>query len=243
MTSHAQPISTPGGQLASKKRSRKRDSIEADKRKPDGDGDSVSVAKIGMISTIGGTLLTAVVAPIVLAVTHNNSSGGANPPGPTITPGQTITPTPDNPTQGSFDQVAINDSGTEVTVTGSAEKDVDSVVVLIGPRQSGGQYWAASADVVNQQWKLVVATDPHIPVPYQIKAYYRQHDKGADYRQRAGTAAIQNTSYFTFQQGTPTPTPTPTPPGGSIVSCAEQYGDSCFNGPGWGPPSVYQSGH
>lgn len=97
--------------------------------------------------------------------------------------------------------MAINDSGTEVTVTGSAEKYVDRVVVLIGPRQSGGQYWA---------------------------------------RQRE---CIQPASYFTFQQSTPTPTPTPTPPGGSIVSCAEQYGDSCFNGPGWGPPSVYQPGH
>jgi hypothetical protein len=189
-----------------------------------------------MISTIGGALVTAVVAPIVLAVTHDNGSGG-----PTST-GETIRPTPsEGPTQGSFDQVSINESGTEVTVTGSAEKDVDSVVVLIGPRQSGGQYWAASANVVNQQWKLVVATDPHVPVPYQIKAYYRQHENGADYWQRAGSAAIQSASHFTFPRSTPTPTPTPSP--GSIVSCAEQYGDSCFNGPGWGPPSVFQSDH
>ena len=48
MASDAQPISTPGEQLASTKRSRKRNSIEADKRKP--------------------------VAPIVLAVTHKQHS-------------------------------------------------------------------------------------------------------------------------------------------------------------------------
>jgi hypothetical protein len=233
MTSHAQPISTPPGQLTSGKRSRKRDSIGADKRKGDGEGNSLSIAKMGLI----GAVVTAA-APIVIAVMHSDSSGGANSPGQTITP-----PPPQASAPGSFDQVAINESGTEVTVTGSAEKDVDNVVVLIGPRQSGGQYWAASANVVNQQWKLVVATDPHVPVPYQIKAYYRQHEKGADYRQRAGTAAIRSASYFTFQQATPTPTPNPTPPAGSIVNCAEKYGDSCFNGPGWGPPSIYQSDH
>jgi hypothetical protein len=229
MTSHAEPISTPSEQQSSRKRSRKPNSTPADKRKGDGGGNSLSVAKIGLI----GAVVTAA-APIMLAVIHAHTSGDANSSGQTFT-----TPLTQTPTQGSFDQVAINQAGTEVTVTGSAEKRVDGVVVLIGPRQSGGQYWAASADVVDQQWKLVVATDPHVPVPYQIKAYYRQHEEGADYRQRAGTAAIRSAS-FTFQQATPTPTPTP--PTGSIVNCAEQYGDSCFNGPGWGPPSVYQSG-
>ena len=51
MTSHAQPISTPPGPLASPKRMRKRDSIGVDKRKRDGEGDSVSVANMGMIGT------------------------------------------------------------------------------------------------------------------------------------------------------------------------------------------------
>ena len=224
MTSHAQPISTPDGRPASRKRLRKRDSAEADKRK--GDGESMSVAKMGLIGTIGGALVTAV-APIVLAVIHDDGSGGTNSVRHTIKPTLTMTST-----LGSFDQVAINESGTEVTVAGSAEKDVDSVVVLIGPRRSGGQYWANSANVVNQQWKLVVTTDPHVPEPYEIKAYYRQ---------RSGNAAIQGASYFIPQQTAPTPTPTPPP--GPVLNCAEQYGDSCFNGPGWGPPSVFQSGH
>jgi hypothetical protein len=195
---------------------RKRDSIGVDKRKRDGEGDSVSVAKMEMIGMIGAALVTAVTT-IVVAVSHDN--------------GQTITPSlVKTSSLGSFDQVAINGSGTEVTVIGSAEKDVDSVVVLIGPRQSGGQYWAASANVFNQQWKLVVATEPHVPVPYEIRAYYRQRG--------GGRAATQSASYFAFQRTTPTPTP---PPPGQEVNCAEQLGDSCFTGPGWGPPSVFRS--
>ena len=224
MTSHAQPISTPQGPLASPKRMRKRDSIGVDKRKRDGEGDSVSVAKMGMIGTIGAALVTAVTT-MVVAVSHDNGSGGTGSTGQTITPSLVKAST-----LGSFDQVAINGSGTEVTVTGSAEKDVDSVVVLIGPRQSGGQYWAASANVFNQQWKLVVATEPHVPVSYEIRAYYRQR--------AGGSAATQSASYFAFQRTTPTPTP---PPPGQEVNCAEQFGDSCFTGPGWGPPSVFRS--
>jgi hypothetical protein len=225
MTSHAQPISTPE-RPGSCKRSRKQDSTGVNKRKRRGGGDSVSVAKIGMIGTIGAAVVTAVTS-IVIAVSHDNGSGGASSAGQTFKPSLDKTST-----LGSFDQVAINDSGTEVTVTGSAENDVDSVVVLIGPRQSGGQYWANSANVVNGQWKLAVATEPHVPVPYEIRAYYRQ---------RPGNGAVQGASYFTFQGTAPTPTPTPSP--APVVNCAEQYGDSCFNGPGWGPPSVFQSDH
>jgi hypothetical protein len=231
MTSHTQPVDTPPRRVALRNRLRKQDPIEVDKPKHDDEGDSVSVAKMGMIGTIGAALVTAVTT-IVLAVSHDN---GADT---TTSAGQTIKPTLVNPSPlGSFDEVAINDSGTEVTVTGSAEKDVASVVVLIGPRQSGGQYWAASANVVNQQWKLAVATDPHIPVPYEIKAYY--------YRQQAGGAPVQGASYFTSQRtaATPTTMPPPGPPPEPVVNCAEQYGDRCFTGPGWGPPSVYQSDH
>jgi hypothetical protein len=236
MTSHAQPLDAQAGRKASRKRSRKPDSAGAAKRKADGEGASLSVAKIGLIGTIGAAIVAGIPS-VIIAITLDNGSGG------TTSAGQTFKPPLDKTSaQGSFDQVAINDSGTEVTVTGSAEKDVDSVVVLIGPRQSGGQYWANSANVVNGQWKLAIATEPHVPVPYEIKAYYRQREVGADYRQREGSGAIQDASYFAFKRTGPTPTPTPTPPG-SIVSCAEQHGDSCFNGPGWGPPSVFQSDH
>ena len=201
------------------------------KPKRDSEGDSVSVAKMGMIGTIGAAVVTAITT-IVLGVSHDNGSDSTKATGQTSKPKE-INPSP----LGAVDQVAINPSGTEVTLTGSAQKDVDSVVVLIGPRQSGGQYWAASANVVNQQWKAAVATDPHVPEPYEIKAYYRQQVVGS---------AVQGASYFiSFISPRPADPPTTAPPSqppGLVVNCAEQYGDKCFNGPGWGPPSVYQSG-
>src|ERR1700753_3751404 len=180
MTSHAQPVDAPP---ASRKRSRK--------PKRDSEGDSVSVAKMGMIGTIGGAVVTAITT-IVLGVTHDSGSDTSKPAGQTFTP-KVLTASP----LGSFDQVAINESGTEVTITGSAEKDVDSVVVLIGPRQSGGQYWAASASVVNQQWKLAVATEPHVPEPYEIKAYYRQ---------QVTPAPVHGVSYVISPRPAETPT-------------------------------------
>jgi hypothetical protein len=222
MTSHAQPVDTPPERVVPRKRSRK--------PKRDGEGDSVSVAKMGMIGTIGGAVVTAITT-IVLGVSHDGGTDTPKAAGQTFTP-KVVSPSP----LGAVDQVAINQSGTEVTITGSAEKNVDSVVVLIGPRQSGGQYWAASANVVNQQWKLAVATDPHVPEPYEIRAYYRQQVEGA-----AGGAPIQGAAYFISPR--PAETPTTTPPPAPVVNCAEQFGDQCFNGPGWGPPSVYQSGH
>jgi hypothetical protein len=226
MTSPAQPISSPPGRLPSPKGMRKRDSVGVDKRT--GEGDPVSVAKMGMIGTIGAALVTAVTS-IVVGFTHDNGSGGTNSAAHTIKPKLDKTST-----LGSFDQVAINESGTAVTVTGSAAEDVDGVVVLIGPRQSGGQYWANSTNVVNQHWTLVVTTDPHVPVPYEIKAYYRE---------RAGSATTRGASYVTSRRTGTTPPPTPPPPGKPVLLCAEQRGDSCFDGPGWGPPSVFRSDH
>jgi hypothetical protein len=237
MTSHAQPISAPRGP----NRSRKPKSVGADKPKGDAEGSSMSVARMGVIGTIGAAIITGIPS-IVIALMHDNGSGSNNAAGPTAAPTTITSPTPiQQSPRGSFDQVAINDSGTAVTVAGSAEKDVDSVVVLVGPRQSGGQYWANSTNVVNGQWKLVIATDPHVPVPYQIKAFYRERQAGAGYRRHEGSGAVRDASHFSFPETGPTPTPTPPP--GPLVSCAEQNGDSCFNGPGWGPPTVFQSDH
>jgi hypothetical protein len=216
MTTRAQPAATAP---ASRKRSRT--------SKRGRQNTSVSVAKMGMIGTIGAAVVTAITT-ISVGGTHDS---GSNRPEGQIQTSASKVDNPPPPPQGSFDQVTINGSGTEVTVSGSAAKGVDNVVVLIGPRQLGGQYWAASADVVNQHWTLAVATEPHVPEPYQIKAYYRQ----------AAAPAAQGASYFHFPR--PAETPTTTPPPAPIVNCAEQYGDRCFDGPGWGPPSVYQSNH
>lgn len=187
---------------------------------------SVSAAKIAAYGTVGVTLIGTIGTVVTMLIGHDSGTSASPGPAPT-----TIShPTPNQPSsQGSVDKVEINGSGTEVTVTGSAAKDVDSVAVLIGPRESGGQYWANLARVSDQQWKLTIATDPRLPEPYTIEARYHTAT-----RVGASEAAFK----ITFPETEPT-TPPPAPTN-QIVNCAEQYGPNCFNGPGWGPPSVYQ---
>jgi hypothetical protein len=193
-------------------------------------GGSTSAAKQGgiavaVITAVGGITVAAL---NLIGVFDQAPAHPSSPPPTTISkpPMQQISPL------GSVDKVEINASGTEVTVTGSARKDVDSVAVMVGPRQSGGQYWANQANVFNQQWKVEVATDPHLPQPYTIDTRYHSV---------SGGAASESAFKFTFFQGTESTTPPP-PPTNQIVNCAEQFGPNCFNTPGWGgPPSVYQS--
>jgi hypothetical protein len=191
-------------------------------------GNSLSAAKQGgiavaVITTVGGIIVAALNQIGVFDKGQSPMQG----PMPTTISNPQQQPSP----LGSMDKVEINAAGTEVTVTGSARKDVDSVAVMVGPRQSGGQYWAGQADVFNRQWKVEIATDPRLPQPYTIDTRY--HSVG-------GGAASESAFKFTLFQGTE-PTTTP-PPTNQIVSCAEQNGPNCFNGPGWeGPPSVYQS--
>ncbi len=225
MTSHAQPTSTPPEPLASPTRFGGRHSTGIDKDERDGPGDSVSVAKITMIGTIGAALVTAA-AGIFVAFNRDDHPGQPTPPTATAGP-TTITPRPTGSGQGSFDELTINGPRSEVAVAGSAAEDVGSVVVMIGPRQSGGQYWAASTDVVNERWKVVVATEPQLPSPYEVKAFYRER-----------TTGTARASGLTFQ--TTAPTTAPQPPG-QEANCAVEFGDRCFTGPGWGPPSVYRS--
>lgn len=187
--------------------------------------DSVSAAKITAYGGIGVALISAVVATINLVGSHNGVSTG---PTSTTISQPLLTQKSD---RGSVDEVEINGSGSEVTVTGSAEKDVDSVAVLIGPRESGGQqFWANTGKVFNQQWKLSVATEPHLLQPYTIEAHYHSVS--------AAVPQARVLSEFAFKGTDPT-TPPP-PPANPIVNCAEQFGADCFTGPGWGPPSVYQ---
>jgi len=192
-------------------------------------GNSFSAAKQGgiavaVITTVGGIIVAAV---NLIGVFDKGPPSSTGPTPTTISnPPQQTSPL------GSMDKVEINAAGTEVTVMGSARKDVDSVAVMVGPRQSGGQYWASQASVFNQQWKVEVATDPRLPQPYTIDTRYHSV---------SGGAASESAFKFTFFQGTEPTTP-PAPPTNQIVNCAEQNGPNCFNGPGWGgPPSVYQS--
>lgn len=188
--------------------------------------DSVSAARIAAYGTVGVALIGAIGTVVTVLISHDTGTTvSAGPPPTTISH-----PTPNQPSsQGSVDKVEINGSGTEVTVIGSAAKDVDSVAVLVGPRESGGQYWANMVNVSNQQWKLTIATQPRLPEPYTIEARYHT----------ATRVGASETAFKIIFQATEPTTPPPSPTN-QIVNCAEQLGPNCFNGPGWGPPSIYQ---
>jgi hypothetical protein len=193
----------------------------------------VSAAKITTYGVVAAAVIAAV-ASIIVALSNRKPvpppvpSSGTAPKGSTWT---TFTPTPvsQGSPQGPVDKYAVNDSGTEVTVWGHADKDVDGMFVLIGPKPSGG-YWPAFTNVFNQQWQADVATEPQISQPYQIWAI--SHTP-------TGGAASETALKFTFPETEPTTTPPP-PPDQQLLNCAAQNGPSCFTGPGFGPPSVYQ---
>jgi hypothetical protein len=208
-------------------------------------GDHMSKVKKGGIlaASIGavGSITVAVVNLIGTVDTNSTASKEAAASkeatastAPTASEGSTwttFTPTPVSlgSDQGLVDKYAINDSGTEVKVWGHADKDVDGVFVLVGPKPSAAGYWPAFTNVFNQQWEADVATEPQISPGYKIWAI--PHTPG-------GGAPSQSPVKFTFQNDPPTPTP-PRPPD-PIMNCAAQHGPDCFTGPGWGPPSVYQ---
>jgi hypothetical protein len=192
---------------------------------------AVSVAKL----TLYGSILTALIGAagvIIVAVLNHDDGSTASQPTPVAT---TPTPTTITPTasqvsdRGSADQFVISGTG-DVTVSGSAQKDVSGMFVLIGPKPSGG-YWVGYANVSNQRWQADVATDPPWQ-NYTIRAYPYFGPSGGPTSPAAFKFAPQSTS---------TTTPAPSPPTNQIVDCAEHFGPNCFTGPGFGPPSVYQS--
>jgi hypothetical protein len=214
--------------------------------------DTVSVAKLGLYGTIGAAIISAVTTTVV-GVLNNNGSDATVSNGP---PPTTITPTAIQVSdRGSANQFVISATG-EVTVSGSAQEDVNGMFVLIGPKPSGG-YWGSYANVVNEQWQADVATDPPWQ-NYTISAYpYYASSGGAAPSPGAPPApnttsqpavpagrlvsetASQSALKFAFQPEPTTPPPPPPVPD-DLLNCAVQFGPSCFTGPGFGPPSVYQ---
>jgi hypothetical protein len=164
-------------------------------------------AKIAVIGPIVGAAITAVAT---LAT-------GFWDDGPTVQPSPL----------GSVENVAKNESGSEVTVTGWAASGVNDVVVLIGPKSSDGQYWVANASVTDQSWGVVVPTDPHVAPGYSVKAFFNR-----------GIMHAVSAKPLNFNDPTPSPAPPANPT--DITQCAALYGEACFTDPAWGPPSVYK---
>jgi|SoiMethySBSTD1v2_1073268.scaffolds.fasta_scaffold602737_1 hypothetical protein len=201
--------------------------------------DSVSVARLGLYGTIGTAIIGAV-ATVLVGVIPNLWS---HAPEPATEKSDLV----------SFNQLQLNGTG-GVTVSGSTENDVKAtgVVVSIGPKPEGG-YWSGFGKVENQQWQADVATEPPWQ-NYQIKAayYYGSLDAPApapgspkpkvttEPARPAGRlvpeTASENVLMFAFQ---PPPTTSPAPVPDELMHCVEQFGPKCFDGPEFGPTSVY----
>jgi hypothetical protein len=176
-----------------------------------GPGDSGSADKLTLYGSIGTALIGAAAVIIVGVMNNPNVS-------------TTLSNEARQDTGLRFSPI-ING---KLTVSGSAQKDVNGMFVLIGPKQSG-QYDAGCGNVVNQQWRAEVATDlSWQKYPLQTVAAYGSCPGGT---------TLASAFKFTFQGTEPTTSP---PPPDQILDCAVQFGPSCFTGPGFGPPSVYQ---
>jgi hypothetical protein len=188
-------------------------------------GESESGGKLGLYSAISTAIIGAVATIVVGWLNHNNSSEASVAPAAATTITPTAKQTSDS---GSAYRFVIDGTG-NVTVSGSAQPNVVGMYVVIGPKPSGG-FWGGYANVLNEQWRADVRTDPPWQnYPIEVRPYYGP----------SGGATRPNAFKFTFQGTEPT-TPPPTPPD-EILKCVEQSGPNCFKGPEFGPPSVYQS--
>jgi hypothetical protein len=180
-------------------------------------GDPMSVAKLGLFGTIGAAVIGAVTTLVVQMSNHNDVPTG----------GQASTSETSVDAGLSFSPVV---NGT-MTVSGSAQKDVNGMYVVIGPKPSGG-YDTGYGNVVNQHWQAKVATDPSWQqYPVVTVPYYGS----------TGNAVRPSAYKFTVQGFDPTTSAAPPPD--QKLDCAAQQGPSCLSGPGFGPPSTYQPNH
>jgi hypothetical protein len=195
-------------------------------------GESVSVAKLGLYGTIGAGIITAVTSIVVGVLNHNSGPRDAVSTGPL----PTTTVLSNEPRQDTGLRFSPIING-RLTVSGSAEKDVNGMYVLIGPKPSGG-YDTGCGNVVDQRWQAEVPTDPSWQ-KYPLMTVPAYGSCPTVIAPAVDDATSATAFKFTFQGTDPTPPPPPPPPD-QILNCAAQFGPSCFNGPGFGPPSVYQ---
>ena len=188
-------------------------------------GDPVSAAKITAYGTVGVAIIGLITAAVGLLKPGTDSEV----PPPTNSTASTVTPLD----AGLRFSPIING---KLTVSGSAQKDVNGMYVVIGPKPSGG-YDTGCGNVVNQHWQAEVATDPSWQQYPLVTVPYYGSSCGATSESAYNASAYK----FTFEGTEPT-TPPPPPPDQNL-DCAKQFGPSCLNGPSFGPPSTYQPNH
>jgi hypothetical protein len=193
-------------------------------------GANITAVVVALITTIGG--ITG------LVLTRNSSDSGGPPTVPTtsvpMTSAAAITQTP---TTTSLANGARNTglrfsplTNGKLTVSGSADKDVIGMWVMIGPKSSPDvRYDAGCGNVVNGLWQTEVTTD----------ASWQNYPLVTQPTYDSCVVATSASAFkFTFQLPGTTTVPPPSPD--QILDCVKQNGPSCFSGPGFGPPTTYE---
>jgi hypothetical protein len=195
-----------------------------------GPGD-LSVAKLSLYGTIAGAIITAVTTVTVAVVNHHD--------GPTA-PTERTSPTLSN-NELRFGPIIDG----KLTVSGSAQKDVNGMYVVIGPKSSG-LYDTGCGNVVNHEWHAEVATDPSWQKYPLVTVPAYGSCPGATTGTTTGTAfkftfqSRADTQHLADDPTSPLAETTPPPPPPDVMNCVEKFGPSCLTGPGFGPPAVYQ---
>jgi hypothetical protein len=185
-----------------------------------GSGDNpLSVAKISGLFVVGAALITTIPTSISL-LSHDT-----NPPLTTAV----ATPTTTSLSNGAPDtglRFSPLTNG-KLTVSGSAQKDVVGMYVMIGPKPLG-EYDTGCGNVADGRWQAEVSTDASWPKYPMVTV--------PAYGSCIGATSARPLN-FTFQGSETT---TPSLPPGQILDCTKQNGPSCLTGPGFGPPTTYQ---
>ena len=174
-----------------------------------GPDESASVAKLGMYGTIGAAVIGAVTT-LGVGIYQNWSADAGTPPS---------VPAPTD--SGGF---SFGLDGNTAKFSGAAAAGVDGMFVLIGPKADGG-YWPGYGPVTGDRWKADVA----------IESPWKNYEVTFVPQLRSGGV---RPSAFGLSFDPPGPSTPPPSPQGDLLQCAAVYGASCFQGPGFGAPTV-----
>jgi hypothetical protein len=185
-----------------------------------GSGDNtLSVAKISGLFVVGAALITTIPTSISL-LSHDT-----NPPPTTAVAAPTTTSLSNGAPDTGLRFSPLTNG--KLTVSGSAQKDVVGMYVMIGPKPLGG-YDTGCGNVADGRWQADVSTDASWPKYAMVTV--------PAYGSCVGATSARPLN-FAFQGSETT---TPSLPPGQILDCTKQSGPSCLNGPGFGPPTTYQ---
>lgn len=137
-------------------------------------------------------------------------------------------PTEDNPSgsptgatsRGISYEVEADKARSEFVFTGTASPDIAEVAFKVGSKYVPGQTWYGDSKVVGSAFRVVVPTPQPALDGYRVTPFMSDSVVLKAVTYELGMLPL-------VQEPPPPPSPPPD------RACAEQYGEACYNGPGW----------